>query len=284
MSIDRGIRKSIDTHHHQTNRRRASTDIAYYTSIDNGDDHTKEGDHSIGSWANDHYHESYAERSDTKSLFTEACGRGTRFYRPFTRAKRPSIDNKASTSIDNRPKANIHWIQKAMQEQWMDMHYKYPERTLQTFFRWLMEQKISSCNNTTLQSTRGELQTNPTTQLVERPEFGKRAYNRDGVRRFHWEQKDEYGVYRDDHGHARGVDGHIIHVSKDDMRNRLERASMDEHSYICLPEHERSFTQTKLVPQIYTKDEINEMLYGICGAHGKNEDDFQMKLDGVPIE
>ena len=56
---------------------------------------------------------------------------------------------------------------------------------------------------------------------------------------------------------------------------------MDEHSYICLPEHARSFTQTKLVPEIFTNDEINEMLYGISGAQGKNEDDFQMKLDGV---
>ena len=56
---------------------------------------------------------------------------------------------------------------------------------------------------------------------------------------------------------------------------------MNEHSYICLPEHARSYTQNKLVPEIYTKDEINEMLYGICGAQKKNEDDFQMKLDGV---
>ena len=117
--------------------------------------------------------------------------------------------------------------------------------------------------------------------IDRRPKFGKIAYVRDGIRRFHWEQKDEYGVYRDEHGRARGVDGHIIHVSKDDIRNLLEIASMDEHSYICLPEHASLFTQTKLVPEIYTKDEINEMLYGICGAHGKNEDDFQMKLDGV---
>ncbi|KAF2574384.1 hypothetical protein F2Q70_00004266 [Brassica cretica] len=56
---------------------------------------------------------------------------------------------------------------------------------------------------------------------------------------------------------------------------------MDEHIYLCLPEHARSFIQTKLVPEIYTKNEINEMLYGICGAQEKNEDDFQMKLDGV---
>ncbi|KAF3534152.1 hypothetical protein DY000_02039936 [Brassica cretica] len=113
------------------------------------------------------------------------------------------------------------------------------------------------------------------------PRVWKKSLRSDGVRRFHWEQKGEYGVYRDEHGHARGVDGHIIHVSKDDIRNILERASMDEHSYICLPKHEKSFIQTKLVPEIYTKDEISEMLYGICGAQGKKEDDFQMKLDGV---
>ena len=117
--------------------------------------------------------------------------------------------------------------------------------------------------------------------IDKRLEFGKIAYGRDGIRRFHWEQKDEYEVYRDEHERARGVDGHIIHVSKDDIRNLMERASMDEHKYICLPEHARSITQTKLVPEIYTKDEIHEMLYGICGAQGKNEDDLQMKLDGV---
>ncbi|KAF2531898.1 hypothetical protein F2Q70_00029572 [Brassica cretica] len=61
----------------------------------------------------------------------------------------------------------------------------------------------------------------------------------------------------------------------------MERASRDEHNYICLPEHARSFTQTKLVPEIYTKDEINEMFYGVGGAQEKNEGAFQMKLDGV---
>ncbi|KAF3565459.1 hypothetical protein DY000_02015983 [Brassica cretica] len=61
----------------------------------------------------------------------------------------------------------------------------------------------------------------------------------------------------------------------------LERASRDEPSYICLPEHASSFTQTKLVPEIYTKDEINEMFYGVCGAQEKHEGGFQMKLDGV---
>ncbi|KAF2553249.1 hypothetical protein F2Q68_00033978 [Brassica cretica] len=101
------------------------------------------------------------------------------------------------------------------------------------------------------------------------------------VPRFYWEENDEYGVYRDDQRYVRDVDGHIIHVSKDDIRKLMERASRDEHNYICLPEHARSFTQTKLVPEIYTKDEINEMFYGVGGAQEKNEGAFQMKLDGV---
>ncbi|KAF3610782.1 hypothetical protein DY000_02048235 [Brassica cretica] len=99
--------------------------------------------------------------------------------------------------------------------------------------------------------------------------------------KIYWEEKDEYEIYRDDQGCARDVDGHIINVSKEDIRKLMERASRDEHSYICLPEHASSFTQTKLVPEIYTKDEINVMFYGICGEQEKNKGDFQMNLDGV---
>ncbi|KAF2617659.1 hypothetical protein F2Q68_00039314 [Brassica cretica] len=66
--------------------------------------------------------------------------------------------------------------------------------------------------------------------------------------KFYWEENDEYGVYRDDQGCARDVDGNIINVSKDDIKKLMERASRDEHSYICLPEHASSFTHTKLVP------------------------------------
>ncbi|KAF3585043.1 hypothetical protein F2Q69_00030312 [Brassica cretica] len=131
------------------------------------------------------------------------------------------------------------------------------------------------------QHTRPSIDIDKPTSIDRRPESGKRAYDRDGTRRFHWEKKDEYEVYRADYGHARDVDGHIIRVSNDDIRSLLERASMEEHIYLCLPKHARSFTQTKLVPEIYTKDEINEMFYGVCGAQEKNEGDFQMKFDGV---
>ncbi|KAG5397568.1 hypothetical protein IGI04_019382 [Brassica rapa subsp. trilocularis] len=104
------------------------------------------------------------------------------------------------------------------------------------------------------------------TLIDRRYEFGNCAYDVYGARKFTWERRDEYGVYRDECGHARGVAGEMIPVTKDDIRKLLERASLFEESHICLPEHATSFTLTRLAPELYTKDEINEMVFGICGA------------------
>ncbi|KAF2585763.1 hypothetical protein F2Q70_00036769 [Brassica cretica] len=51
---------SIDTQLHQPNHLRSSTDIPYYPPIDTNVDATRDGDYSIGSWADDRHHESYA--------------------------------------------------------------------------------------------------------------------------------------------------------------------------------------------------------------------------------
>ena len=59
-SIDRNGSASIKTQPHQPNHLRASTDIAYYPSIDTNIDATWDGDYSIGSWAYDRLPESYA--------------------------------------------------------------------------------------------------------------------------------------------------------------------------------------------------------------------------------
>ncbi|KAL0897743.1 hypothetical protein Bca101_081704 [Brassica carinata] len=108
-----------------------------------------------------------------------------------------------------------------------------------------------------------------------RLESGLRAYDQYGARKFRWEQKDEYGVYRDEFGYARGVADEIIPVTKADIRNFLERASMSVQSYICFPEHAASFIETRLPPEIYTKDEINEIVTGICGAQEKLGEELQ---------
>ncbi|KAF3508557.1 hypothetical protein F2Q69_00007102 [Brassica cretica] len=120
---------SIDTQPHQPSHLRASTDIAYYPSIDTNVDATRDGDYSIGSWADDRHHESYAvettyhdqgadelhegftykellnmqrcDKTDQKRAET-AWGR-THFSHPIDRAIPPSIDINPSTSIDSRP-------------------------------------------------------------------------------------------------------------------------------------------------------------------------------------
>ena len=102
-----------------------------------------------------------------------------------------------------------------------------------------------------------------------RYECRRRAYDSYGAKKFRWEQKDEYGVYRDESGHARSTAGDMILVTKDDIRNIMERASLFGEGHICLPEHATSFTPTTLAPEMYTKDEISEMVSGICGTQEK---------------
>ncbi|KAF3503462.1 hypothetical protein F2Q69_00043098 [Brassica cretica] len=44
------------------------------------------------------------------------------------------------------------------------------------------------------QHTRPSIKIGDQTSIDRRPEFGKGAYDRDGIWRFQWEEKDEYGV------------------------------------------------------------------------------------------
>ncbi|KAF2553096.1 hypothetical protein F2Q68_00034186 [Brassica cretica] len=71
----------------------------------------------------------------------------------------------------------------------------------------------------------------------------------------------------------------MIPVTKDNIRKILERASLFEESHICLPERATSFTLTKLAPEIYTKDAINEMVTGIYGAQEKLGDELKTLVD-----
>ncbi|KAF3510425.1 hypothetical protein F2Q69_00006431 [Brassica cretica] len=119
----------------------------------------------------------------------------------------------------------------------------------------------------------------PSPSIDRRYEFGHRAYDIYEARKFRWDPKDEYGVYRDESGYARSVAGEMIPVTKDNIRKILETASLFEESNLCLPEHATSFTPTKLAPEIYTKDEINEMVTGICGAREKVGDELKTLVD-----
>ncbi|KAF3606564.1 hypothetical protein DY000_02047841 [Brassica cretica] len=139
-SIDMTSWASIDTQPHQRYQKRASTDTAYYKSIDTAVNRAQEGDYSIGSWADEHHHESFAvetaiyaprvdnlqdsfidegllnmqKRDGTDQVQAEAAWERTRTSHPIYRAIRPSIDtlhqqpidNKNAISINNRPIQN----------------------------------------------------------------------------------------------------------------------------------------------------------------------------------
>ncbi|KAF3557276.1 hypothetical protein F2Q69_00012626 [Brassica cretica] len=64
-SIDMTSWPSIDTQPHQRYRKRASTDTAYYKSIDTDVNRAQEGDYLIGSWADEHHHESFQVETAT---------------------------------------------------------------------------------------------------------------------------------------------------------------------------------------------------------------------------
>ncbi|XP_009123342.2 uncharacterized protein LOC103848121 [Brassica rapa] len=64
-SIDRMSWPSIDTQPQQRCQKRASTDTAYYKLIDTDFNHVRDGDYSIGSWADEHHHESFAVETIT---------------------------------------------------------------------------------------------------------------------------------------------------------------------------------------------------------------------------
>ncbi|KAF2545707.1 hypothetical protein F2Q70_00021522 [Brassica cretica] len=273
-SIDRYGSTSIDTQPHQPNHLRASTDNAYFPLIDTNVDATRDGDYSIVSWADNRYHESNAVETAYRDQGDDELNEGfiydellnmqrrdeadqnraasawerTHFSHPIDRESRPSIDTNHSQLIDinNTTSIDNHILQTTNGADNLFIHQcNIPEHQQKESY-----DTTSGINKSFKQGTRYPTQpsidVDVPTSVDKRPEFGRRAFDLLGSRRFYWEEKDE-----------------------------------DEPSYICLPEHASSFTQTKLVSEIYTKDEINEMFYGVCGKHEKNKKAFQMKLDGV---
>ncbi|KAF3556966.1 hypothetical protein F2Q69_00012422 [Brassica cretica] len=270
-SIDRTVSPSIDTHLHQTIQNQASADTIYFPSIDIGVDRPREGDYSIGSWADDHRHESYAvetavheqgtdelhegftyeellnmqRRDEADQHRAEASGKGTRFSRISEADRRAAIDREIQGSIDIANHKSIDDKRPSS----IDIHPKPPSsvRKNPNFDnQYLIQDELGIFMDSDgyarvidgnglqvsrediadiLQMTNGvdnlfmQQCTVPAHQQRVTNEFYDTAGGIDNrFKRFYWEEKDEYGVYRDDQEYARDVDGRIIHVSKDDIR------------------------------------------------------------------
>ncbi|KAF3497857.1 hypothetical protein DY000_02053905 [Brassica cretica] len=326
-SIDIPGSPSIDTQPHQRNQKSTSTDIANYSSIDAEVNRMREGDYSIGSWADDHHHEGYAvettiyepgadelhqgftyeellnmqRQDETAQHQSETTWGRTRYTHPIDRTHCPSIDINPSTSIDINPLTSIDIPSKPIttvsERDKFNNEYLTPDefgifrdpdghaRAIDGHILNVSRKDIADIlqiangaeNLFVHQHNIPEYQQKDTKEFYDvaggidksfklrQPKFCRSAFDSHGTRKFYLEEKDEYGIYRDEHGYARDLDGNTIRLHTTDIRRVLERASRDEPSYICLPEHVNLFTQTKLVTEIYTKDEINEMFYGVCG-------------------
>ncbi|KAF2611662.1 hypothetical protein F2Q70_00011810 [Brassica cretica] len=310
---------SIDTQPQQRCRKRASTDTAYYKSVDTDLNRVRDGDYSIGSLAEEHHHDSFAVKTvtytqgadklqhsfideallnmqkpyDTDQFQAEAAWEITRFSQSINTHHQQSIDKLPQQSIDNNNTTDPNGNTNAIDSRTLHVSQEDTADILQTANgadNMFTHQRSNREQNTTKEfyDTAGGIEnsfkqrsrntTHPSINIdiptvTRQPEFDKRAHDLYGNKKFYWEEKDEYGVYRDDREFARDLDGHTIHVHTKDIRRLMERVSRDEPAYICLPEHASSFTQTKLVPEIYTKDKINKMFYGVCCEHDRNKED-----------
>ncbi|KAF3561212.1 hypothetical protein DY000_02015587 [Brassica cretica] len=182
-----------------------STDIAYYKSVDTDFNRVRDGDYSIGSWTDEHHHESFTVETVSNTREADKLQDSFTDEELLNMQKRDDTDQiqaeaswERTRSIDTRHQKSID---------------KLPQKSIDT-------------NNTT--DPNGYTKAIDGRTLTRQPEFGKRAYDLYGNRKFYWEEKDEYGVYRDDREFARDLDGHTIPVHTKDIRRLLEHEKNKE--------------------------------------------------------
>ena len=202
-SINETSSPSIDTQPHRRNRKRASIDTAYYKSVDTDVNRAREGNYSIGSWADEQHHESFAvetstyapeanklqdsfadeellnmqRRDDTYQIQAEAAWERTRFSQSIDTRHQQSIDTRGPQSID--------------------------------------------INNTTLTDNHPI----PKTTVSEKDKSYKQYLT-----------PDEFGILMDPYGYARAIDGRTLHVSREDIADILQTADGADNLFI----HHRS--------------------------------------------
>ncbi|KAF2566227.1 hypothetical protein F2Q68_00025434 [Brassica cretica] len=263
-SIDRVHSASVDTHPHPAKRSYASIDTIPGPSIDikAAAFEKEKGNIPIPSRDPDGHARAMdgrilkVSREDISDILQVANGPDNLFMQQH------NILDNIPTVPDEHPGANIIAI--GSHQSYLPVGHASVDKVAPTSFDRVTPMSLDK---------------RPSPSIDRRYEFGHRAYDIYGARKFRWEQKKEYGVYRDEFGYARSVAGEMIPVTKENIRKILERASLYEESHICLPEHSTSFTPTRLAPEIYTKDEINEMVTGIWGAQERLGDELKTLVD-----
>ncbi|KAF3607628.1 hypothetical protein DY000_02046450 [Brassica cretica] len=297
--IDRVYSASVDTHPHPAKQSYASIDTIPGTSIDikAAAFEKEKGNIPIPSRFTNTYirsftpqitsHDTEAGKMNAPTNQSEGTSRNSiKSRNPNSADKRlPSIDTPVSTDSDSQPRAMDGRILQVSREDISDIlqlangpdNLVMQQRSIPDYIPAVPDEYPRANTTEIVHTNRADELAKH--RLTRRYKFGHRAYDIYRARKFIWEQKDEYGVFRDEFGYARSVAGEMIHVTKDNIRKILERASLFEESHLCLPEHATSFTPTKLAPDIYIKDEINEMVTGICGAQEKLGGELKTLVD-----
>ncbi|KAF3553578.1 hypothetical protein F2Q69_00012747 [Brassica cretica] len=195
--IDRAIRPSIDTYHQQT------IDNNNTTSIDN----LPIPNTTV----------SKKDKLDNQSLTQDEFGI---FRDPDGYAK--AIDSRTS-HVSREDIADILQTANGADNLFIHQQSNSEQKATKEFY-----DTAGGIDNDFIQRSRHTTQTSIDvdipTSVDRQPKFGRSAYDLYGNRKFYWEEKDEYGVYRDDRRHARDLDGRTIPVYKKDIRRLLERA------------------------------------------------------------
>ncbi|KAF3551886.1 hypothetical protein DY000_02008305 [Brassica cretica] len=257
---------SIDAQPHQPNHFRVSTDNAYFPSIDTNVDATRDEDYLIGSWADNRYHESYAVETAYRYQGDDELNEGFTYEELLNMQRRDETDqNRAATA-------------------WKRTCFSHPiDMESCPSIDTKCSQSID-INNTTLIDIRPKPKTTGPRWLRK---SNRRTYTAriKGTKEFYDTAGciDKSFKRRTRHPTQPSIDVDV--PTSVDRRPELGRRAFDlfgaRKFYWKRKMSMSLFTQTELIPEIYTKDEINEMLFGVCGEHEKNKEAFQMKLDGV---
>ncbi|KAF3485215.1 hypothetical protein F2Q69_00052134 [Brassica cretica] len=190
-SIDRYGSTSIDTQPHQSNHLRASTNNAYFPSIDTKVDTTRDGDYSIGSWADDRYHESYAVETtyrdqgddelheDEFGIFRDPDGYARAIDGRTLHVSREHIADILQTA-DGADNLFIHQLNIPEHQQKDTKEFYDTAGGIDKSFK-----------QRTRHPTQPSIDVDVPTSVDRRPEFGRRAFDLLGTRKFYWEEKDE---------------------------------------------------------------------------------------------
>ncbi|KAF2601775.1 hypothetical protein F2Q70_00026239 [Brassica cretica] len=223
-------------------------------------------------------------RDETDQKRAEAAWERTHFSHPIDRAIPPLIDINPSTSIDINHTTSIDIRPKpkstVSEKDKFDNQYPTPDefgifRDPNGYAKAIdgqHQQKVAKefydtaggidkrFKQRSRHPNRPSIDVDVSTSDDRRPEFGRRAFDLFGTRKFYWEEKDEYGIYRDDQGYAKDVDGHTIRVHNKDIRRLLERDSRDE------PKYASSSGMRKYIHHLYEveKNPIQNMSMGSC--------------------